>query len=118
MLPLLRYSSGAFDGAVSADGSVAGCYVHGLFNDASQRAAWLADWGAASDGMEHLSRVEAALDELADVLGKSLNIDRLQTIAAHPAFLAGAALLHRMNGPFSGLRCDDTSRYRYLLLET
>jgi adenosylcobyric acid synthase len=83
--PLLRYSSGAFDGAVSADGLVAGCYVHGLFNDASQRAAWLSDWGAASNGIEHLSRVEAALDELADVLGKTLNIDRLQAIASQAA---------------------------------
>ena len=34
------------DGAVSADGRVAGTYVHGLFADDRQRAAWLARLGA------------------------------------------------------------------------
>ena len=45
--PLLRMADGRPDGAVSPDGLVAGCYVHGLFADDCQRAAWLRRLGAA-----------------------------------------------------------------------
>ncbi|CCB65510.1 cobyric acid synthase [Hyphomicrobium sp. MC1] len=79
--PLLRFLDGDFDGAVTPDGLVAGCYVHGIFNGARQRQAWLAEWGAASDGVEHLSKIEASLDELADMLAKSIDIERLLAIA-------------------------------------
>ena len=47
--PLLRFADGRLDGAISADGRVAGAYVHGLFADDRQRAAWLAPLGAASE---------------------------------------------------------------------
>ena len=43
--PLLRFADGRVDGAVSADGRVAGAYVHGLFANDRQRAAWLASLG-------------------------------------------------------------------------
>ncbi len=43
--PLLRFADGRLDGAVSADGRVMGAYVHGLFADDRQRAAWLAMLG-------------------------------------------------------------------------
>ena len=44
--PLLRFEDGCPEGAVSADGRVAGCYVHGLFTSDAFRRAWLAtfDW--------------------------------------------------------------------------
>ncbi len=44
--PFLRFEDGCPEGAVSADGRVAGCYVHGLFASDAFRRAWLAtfDW--------------------------------------------------------------------------
>ena len=44
--PLLRLDDGRLDGAISADGRVAGCYLHGFFTGDAQRAAWLARLGA------------------------------------------------------------------------
>jgi adenosylcobyric acid synthase len=43
--PLLRFEDGCPEGAVSADGRVAGCYVHGLFTSDAFRRAWLATFG-------------------------------------------------------------------------
>src|SRR5208282_672596 len=40
--PFARLADGSPDGAVSADGRLIGTYVHGLFADDRQRAAWLA----------------------------------------------------------------------------
>lgn len=70
------------DGAISANGRISGCYVHGLFDHTDQRAAWLARLGAASDGTDHAGGVSAALDEIAAVLAQALDIDALLAIAA------------------------------------
>jgi adenosylcobyric acid synthase len=35
--PLLKLCNGKHDGAISADGRVAGCYIHGLLADDRQR---------------------------------------------------------------------------------
>ena len=72
---------GGVDGAVSADGRVAGCYLHGLLHGGDARAAILAPLGAASDGVNQGVRVEAALDELAAVLARALDIDAIARIA-------------------------------------
>ncbi len=80
--PLLRFADGSVDGAISADGRIAGCYVHGLFDRAEQRAAWLARLGAQSDGVHHTARVDAALDEIAHELEPVVDLDRLSDIAA------------------------------------
>jgi adenosylcobyric acid synthase len=70
------------DGARSADGLVAGCYLHGLF--ASDRfRAWflgrLRSGRVASEGFE--ARLDATLDALADHLCAALDLDRLLAIA-------------------------------------
>ena len=44
--PLLKLCNGTHDGAVSADGRIAGCYVHGLLTDDRQRRHWLKRIGA------------------------------------------------------------------------
>ncbi len=44
--PFLRFEDGQAEGAVSADGRVAGCYVHGLFASDAFRRAWLATFGS------------------------------------------------------------------------
>jgi adenosylcobyric acid synthase len=82
---LLRFADGTTDGARSADGRIAGCYVHGLFNRAEQRAAWLSRLGAVSDGVNQSDRVNSALDELAAELARVVNLDRLLSIAGTPS---------------------------------
>jgi len=79
--PLLRLDNGDGEGAVSLDGRVAGAYVHGLFDVGPARAALLARLGAASTGADHAPVVEAALDDIAEVLEQSLDLPALSRIA-------------------------------------
>ena len=71
---LLRLADGRDDGSISPDGRVAGCYVHGLFAETAQRAAWLEQLGAASAGVDYHADVDAALDELAAALATHLDL--------------------------------------------
>ncbi|MCA3565009.1 MAG: cobyric acid synthase [Methylocystis sp.] len=68
------------EGAASADGRIAGTYVHGLFAADGFRAAWLAAFGRSS-GLRYSESIEATLDALADHCEKHLDIDRIITIA-------------------------------------
>jgi len=68
------------DGASSADGRVQGTYVHGLFTGDAFRKAWLANLGIAS-ALAYESRIETALNALADHLEAHLDIEQLLTIA-------------------------------------
>jgi adenosylcobyric acid synthase len=74
--PLLRLADRRTDGAISPDGRVAGAYVHGLFADDRQRAAWLASFGAGS-GLAYDETVERTLDALAEHLETHLDCDAL-----------------------------------------
>ncbi len=71
---------GRFDGAISADGRVQGCYVHGLFSSDAFRRAFLAQFGITSS-LAYEARVDAALDALADHLEQHVDIERLLQIA-------------------------------------
>ncbi|UMY19815.1 cobyric acid synthase [Methylobacterium organophilum] len=79
--PLLRFSDGRPDGAVSADGRVCGTYVHGLFADDRQRAAWLARIGAAPSGDSYEAGIDAVLDRFADHLEAHVDCERLLALA-------------------------------------
>ncbi|MCJ2116607.1 cobyric acid synthase [Methylobacterium sp. J-001] len=79
--PLLRLADGRVDGAVSADGLVAGTYVHGLFAHDAQRAAWLSRLGTVSEGPGYEAGVEAALDGLARHIAAHVDCDRLLALA-------------------------------------
>lgn len=79
--PLLALSDGRNDGAISACGRIAGCYIHGLFDHPAQRAHWLARIGAPSSAEDHVARVDTALDELAEGLERHLDIASLAAIA-------------------------------------
>ena len=81
-LPLLRMDNGRDEGAVSADGRVAGCYIHGLFNLASQRHGWI---DGASNGVDQDAVVDAALDDLAAALERHVAVGRLLAIAGQAA---------------------------------
>jgi len=79
--PFLRFNDGSTDGAVSADGRIAGCYVHGLFGVTEARAALVAAIGVAPSLEDHNTRVDAALDEIAGELEQCLDIATLAAIA-------------------------------------
>jgi len=79
--PFLVRDDGSGEGAVSADGRIAGAYVHGLFNVGAARGALLAELGAVSDGVDQDARVDAALDAVAETLEDCLDIPRLAAIA-------------------------------------
>ncbi len=68
------------DGASSRDGRIQGTYVHGLFTGDTFRRAWLKNLGVASS-LAYETRIESALDALADHLEAHLDIDQLLTIA-------------------------------------
>ena len=82
--PLLAFSNGRLDGAVSADGRTAGCYVHGLFADDRQRAGWLERLGVKGSALNYEGEVEVTLDALADHLERHIDCDRLLDIARAP----------------------------------
>jgi adenosylcobyric acid synthase len=79
--PWLVCEDGTGESAVSADGRIAGAYVHGLFSMGETREALMAQWGAASTRDDHCVRVESALDELALALEAALDIRALATLA-------------------------------------
>ena len=79
--PMLRFADGRTDGAISPDGRIAGTYIHGLFTDDRQRAAFLAELGAAPSGHRHDADIEATLDSLAAHLEAHIDIDRLLSLA-------------------------------------
>ena len=77
---LLRFDDGRFDGAISPDGRIAGTYVHGLFTNDAQRAAFLAEFGVAPSDHLHDASIEATLDALAAHLEAHIDIDRLLSL--------------------------------------
>ncbi|WP_333834147.1 cobyric acid synthase [Rubrimonas sp.] len=70
------FLEGKPEGAVSSDGRVAGSYLHGMFRDDAFRAAWLAEFGAASQGGYDLG-VDAVLDALAAHVEAHLDVEGL-----------------------------------------
>ena len=79
--PFARLADGSPEGAVSADGRVAGTYVHGLFADDRQRAAWLARLRGRADTIAYDDLIERTLDALAAHLAAHLDLDRLLRLA-------------------------------------
>ena len=80
MRPFAQLADGSQDGAISADGRVIGTYVHGLFGDDRQRAAWLRRFKATAS-IRYDDLVERTLDALAAHLCAHLDIDRLLKLA-------------------------------------
>jgi adenosylcobyric acid synthase len=79
--PMLRLGARR-DGAVSPDGRIAGCHLHGIFGSGTFRRAFLARLGGTVDpNLDYEARVEATLDALAEHLEASLDVARLVEIA-------------------------------------
>ena len=79
--PLLTIDGGGPDGAASADGRVAGTYVHGLFGGRGARAALLAPLGATVNEPDHATVVDALLEDVAAACARHLDVDGLLAIA-------------------------------------
>jgi adenosylcobyric acid synthase len=79
--PLLRFADGRIDGASSADGRIAGCYVHGFFGGDAQRRAFLARLGAPTSDVSYAAKIEAALDAVAAHLEAHIDLDWLLKLA-------------------------------------
>lgn len=79
--PVGRFDNGRPDGATSADGLIAGSYVHGLLADARQRRAWLARIGVEGSGPYHRASIDAALDAIATTLEAHLDIDAIVALS-------------------------------------
>jgi len=75
--PFARLSDGTLEGAMSADRQVIGTYMHGLFSDDRQRAAWLARFAAPASAINYESTVETTIDALAAHLESHIDLDRL-----------------------------------------
>lgn len=78
------------DGAVSADGRVAGSYLHGLFASDPFRHVFLTRLGVAGGAVAYEAMIETVLDALADHLEQHLDLAALFA-AARPPRLTRAA---------------------------
>jgi adenosylcobyric acid synthase len=87
--PMLRLADRT-DGAGSADGRVAGCYLHGLFASDPFRQAFVASLGTKGSAIGYEHSIDITLDALADHLERSLNLPELLA-AARPPRLKRAA---------------------------
>ncbi len=76
---LTLHRGDTFDGDMSADGRVWGCYLHGVFANDNLRRAWLRSLGWQDMGLVP-SSLEAAFDRLADVVEGNLNMTLLEEI--------------------------------------
>ena len=72
---------GRSDGAISADGSVTGSYLHGMFRDDAFRASFLKELGAAHNQSSYDMVVDTVLDALSQHIEAHLDVDGLLDIA-------------------------------------
>ena len=79
--PLIQLDDGRADGAISANGLIAGTYLHGFFAGDAQRAAWLARLGAPAGPLAYEELVEETLDALAAHLEAHLDVEKLLSLA-------------------------------------
>jgi adenosylcobyric acid synthase len=79
--PFARLADGTLEGAIAADGRVIGTYIHGLFGDDRQRAAWLVRFAAGPSAIGYDALIDATLDRLAAHLGRHIDLDRLISLS-------------------------------------
>ncbi len=72
---------GRADGARSADGRIAGCYLHGLFGNDEFRARFLQELGVQSQLADHRAAVDRSLDAIATHLEKHVDVDAILATA-------------------------------------
>jgi adenosylcobyric acid synthase len=88
--PLLQLDEGHDRGAMSANGRIAGCYIHGLLGHDRQRRYWLDRIGVTASAFDYDADVDATLDLLADHLEAHIDCDRLLALARTPSITPGS----------------------------
>jgi adenosylcobyric acid synthase len=86
-VPFVHLQDGRADGCVSADGTVCGTYLHGIF-DAPEFSAKLVQLllekkgisGTAVPQLDFAARKEQEYDKLADLLRKNLDMEQIYAI--------------------------------------
>jgi adenosylcobyric acid synthase len=73
---------GRADGAVSGDGLVSGCYLHGLFGSDPYRKALIENLGGIATSHSYRQDIENALDEIAARIEECLEVEALLATAA------------------------------------
>lgn len=68
---------GQNEGAISADGRVAGSYLHGMFRSDEFRRAWLAGFDVTAAQTTYTDTVTTTLDDLADWLETHLDVEKV-----------------------------------------
>ncbi len=81
--PMLRLADVA-EGAISADGLVSGCYLHGLFASDSFRRAFLQGLGVVAGAFAYEHMVETTLDALATHLEHHLDLSAVLAASRSP----------------------------------
>jgi adenosylcobyric acid synthase len=79
--PFAQLVDGTPEGAMSADRQVVGTYMHGLFSDDRQRAAWLMRFLAGSAAINYEVMLTQTLDQLGAHLAMHIDLDRLLSLA-------------------------------------
>ena len=79
--PFARLADGTPEGAVAPDGRAIGTYIHGLFADDRQRAAWLKRFAAGTTNLAYDASIECTLDALAAHLAAHLDLEALLKLA-------------------------------------
>lgn len=79
--PMIRFPDGRTDGAVSASGRIAGCYLHGLFSSDAYRVELLRGLGAQGSALNYEQDVDATLDALAAHIEMHIDCDRILALA-------------------------------------
>ena len=74
--------SGGTEGAMSSDGRVRGCYLHGLFASDGFRAEILDELGTTSQMASYDTTVNETLDQLAIFIEQHFDIEGLMALAA------------------------------------
>jgi adenosylcobyric acid synthase len=70
-----------FDGSMSADGRIWGCYLHGLFGSTAFRHAWLTSLGWTPEHRSQVSnQLEKSLDDLADEVEATVDMSEIERI--------------------------------------
>lgn len=79
--PFAVLEDGRTDGAINANGTVMGTYLHGLFASADLRSALLSRIGISGGRQDYHAGVDAALDEIAAQLDNYVDADTLLDLA-------------------------------------
>ncbi len=69
------------EGAMSADGTVIGTYLHGCFSNDGFRQVFLRGLGVKSFGLAYDQTIETTLDDLADHLEQFLDVEKILALA-------------------------------------